>query len=222
MERVATVKAVNPMKHLDDHVKNEILYQLDNLDALGEMFYVRKTYSIYKSIAGSLRLMLTGSSGQPGMATLIPDCDLAVLLVDPASGPSSVGFIKCPARVQITSGNASTTLGAGVQLQNLHVAGGAVRAMIWDEFFDASKGTLPLNSWLDQKFLRQDKSIGWFIRTIGNKDGAAHFDPNDDVVALRRCGTIQSHMVAGIARSVSPQLRRQFAAAFPGYVRSEM
>jgi len=199
---------------------DEILDQTDNLESLCTLFYDQKNRTIYKSIAASLRLLLTGSSGDEGLVSeTLPGVCFSPLAIVPLHR-AQPDHLTLPASVEIVSGDATVRLGAGCGVKELNVAGGAVNCMSWGEIFDDSKAPLLLQDWLDQPFLRPDRTLANFLKTVGNKDGVAHFNPTADLEAMQRWGYFHWHLIAGIARSVRPQILAQANSAFPGHVRT--
>jgi hypothetical protein len=200
---------------------DELYDQLDNLKAMSGLFYDFKTFTIYKSIATTLRLLLTGSSGDTGLVShVLPTAQLLPLKKAPEPGMAP-GLMLLPARVRIVSGDADVTLGDGdVMVKELELAGSAVASMQWEDLFDGASTTLPMADWLVQPFLRPERILREFISTIGNKDGGAHFDPNENIVALRKWGNLQSHLIAGIGKSIHPQVVGQLQSAFPNHTRT--
>lgn len=124
-----------------------------------------------------------------------------------------------PARVRVVTDKVQLTLGNGrVTVRELEM-GNAVASMQWEDLFDNAGKPLPLSEWLAQQFLRPDRTLQRFISTIGSKDGGAHFNPNEDVVMMQKWGNLQSHVTAGIAKSVLPQILVQLNSAFPNHSR---
>jgi hypothetical protein len=199
---------------------DELLDQLDSLKSMVGLFYSFKQFTIYKQIAGILRLLLVGSSGQAGLVSdVLPAARFLPLVKvpDPAMEP---GFILLPARVRIIVGDADVTMGNGDSLvKEIIVAGSAVASMEWQDLFDPDGTPLILSDWLMQKFLQPGRTLKQFISLIGNKDGGAHFDPNQNIVALQKCGNIHSHLISGIAKAVHPQILAQIGDAFPNHSR---
>jgi hypothetical protein len=199
---------------------DELYDQLDNLEAMCGLFYDFKKFTIYKSIATTLRLLLTGSSGDGGLISHVLPAAQFLPLVKLPDAVMAPGLMLLPARVQIVSGQANVVLGDGrVMVKELNVTGSAVASMQWEDLFDTAGSPLPLADWLAQKFLRPERTLQQFISTIGNKDGGAHFDPNENIVAMQKWGNLQCHLIAGIAKSVRPQILVQLSAAFPNHTR---
>jgi hypothetical protein len=200
---------------------DETFDQLDNIETLCKSFFDERQFTIYKNISASLRLLLTGSSGQPGLAQdVLPVGRLSALrkVPDASTAPE---MIVLPAPVWIERGEAKIQIGNGTAtVQTLNVLGGAVGAMQVGEMFDDAATPLPLHQWLQQPFLRPDWTLRTFLTTVANKDGGAHFGPNAVLEVVQKWGHFQSHLTAGIARSVLPQIRTQLLAQYPHHVRS--
>lgn len=199
---------------------DEVLDHLDNLKSLCELFYDHKVFTIYKSIAASLRLLLSGSSGDVGLVQeVLPAARFPTLRVvpDPAAPPD---HLTLPSAVSIVSGAATARLGGGVKVKELIVGGGAVRAMTWEDLFDPSGATLPMADWLNQPFLRTDRTLREFITTVGNKDGVGHFNPTAELVAMKRWGHFHWHITAAIGRAIRQPTLDQLAVAYPSHMRS--
>jgi hypothetical protein len=198
---------------------DEVLDHLDNLKSLCELFYHYKQFTIYKSIAASLRLLLSGSNGDEGLIQeILPSGRFFPLrfMPDPATPPD---FLALPSGVRIVSGGADVRLGGGVKVKELSVAGGAVRAMSWEELFYTSGASLQMREWLEQPFLRPDRTLIDFIRTVGNKDGVGHFNPTADLIAMQRWGHFHWHIIAGLAHSVRRPIFDQIEEAYPNHLR---
>ena len=101
---------------------DELYDQLDNLEAMSGLFYDFKTFTIYKSIATTLRLLLTGSSGDTGLIShVLPAARLLPLKKTPNPGMAP-GMMLLPACVRIVSGEADIKLGNGdVMVKELQV-----------------------------------------------------------------------------------------------------
>jgi hypothetical protein len=200
---------------------DEAFDQLDNIESLCELFYDRRKFTVYKNIAVSLRFLLTGSSGQAGLiCKIIPDARLKPLRVAPASD-TPPDMLVLPAEVRIERGEAKVQLGPGiVTVKTLNVAGGAIDAMQIGDLFLSDAEPIGSRAWLNQAFLRPNWTLGKFIRTVANKDGGAHLDPNADLQALERWGYFHWHLIAGIARSLHPQLIAQLREKFSHHVRA--
>jgi hypothetical protein len=198
----------------------ELYDQLDSLNAMLGLFYDFKRFTIYKQIAVTLRLLLTGSSGDPGLVVpVLPAVQFLPLLKapDPVMDP---GFMLLPARCTLANSNVKLTFGNGrVIVKELDYAGSAIADMQWESLFDPSAKPLVLADWLPQPFLRPERTLGQFINLIANKDGGAHFDPNEKIAALQKFGNFQSHLICGIAKSVLPQITDHVKAAFPNHAR---
>jgi hypothetical protein len=199
---------------------DELYNQLDNLKDLVGLFYDFKRFTIYKQIAVSLRLLLTGSSGDAGLvADVLPVAQLLPLLKTP-DAVMEPGTMLLPTRVRLVTENVQLTLGNGrVIVKELEYMGSAVASMQWEDMFDKVGAPLPLADWLAQRFLRPDRTLQKFISTIGSKDGGAHFNPNEDIVMMQKWGNLQSHLTAGVAKSVYPQILAQLSAAYPTHTR---
>jgi hypothetical protein len=199
---------------------DETLDHLDNIDSLCTIFFSQFKFTIYKNISTSLRLLLVGSSGQVGLVQeVLPGGRFPPLrkVPDPATPPD---MFVLPAVAWIESGEAKVQLGNGtVTVKNLNVCGGALGAMRIGEMFDHDVTGLPLVSWLQQPFLRPNWTLRDFIKTVTNKDGGAHLDPNNDVQSLQQFGYFHWHLTAGIGRELSSHIRRQISAAYPNHVR---
>ncbi len=201
---------------------DETLDQLDNVESLCDLFFGRRQFTIYKNIAGSLRLLLTGSSGHVGLVeTVLPAGGLWRLrkIPDPMT---PADMLVLPAAVLVESGDAKVRVGNGtVTVKELNVKGGAVSAMDIGEMFESSSPALPIRDWLQQPFLRPTWTIRSFISAVANKDGGAHLDPNPTIEAMQRWGHLHWHLTAALARSVLPQVREQLTATYPSHVRPE-
>ena len=199
---------------------DETLDNLDNIDSLCDLFFSQRRFTIYKNISASLRLLLVGSSGQVGLLQdVLPGGVFPRLrkVPDPAT---PADMIVLPAKAWIKRGEAEVQLGNGtVTVKTLNVCGGAVDAMRFGEMFDEAALGLPLVDWLQQPFLRPNWTLRDFIRTVTNKDGGAHLNPNDALQALQQFGYFHWHLIAGMARSLSPHIRRQISSTYPNHVR---
>src|SRR5260221_2242385 len=198
---------------------DEAFDQLDNVDAMCDLFYRFKKFTIYKAIGVSLRFMLTGSSGDQGLIQqVLPAVRLSLLRVVRDSSLAD-GHLKLPTDVVIV-GSGRIHLAAGVGVQNLNVAGGAVQAMTCEDPFNGSGATLDLPAWLEQPFLRPEWTLSDFIRVIANKDGGAHLESNQKLLAMKKWGYLHWHLTAGVGRGLLPQLRTQLVAAYPNHIRA--
>jgi hypothetical protein len=199
---------------------DETLDQLDNVESLCRLFFVERQFTIYKNISASLRILLTGSSGQVGLVQyILPAAHLWPLrkVPDPATPPD---LLVLPGPVRIERGEAKVQIGNGTAtVRDLNVLGGVVGAMEIGEMFDSGGTALPLIVWLEQPFLRPVWTVRKFLGTVANKDGGAHHDPNSVLLALQNWGHFHWHLTAGIARSILPQIRDQLSAKYPNHVR---
>ncbi len=208
------------MKATLEQIVDETYDQLDNLESLCDLFFRTRRYTIYKNISGTLRLLLTGSSGQPGLAlTALPNGTLPKLKKVPDS-TTPPDMLVLPAAVWINSGEAHVRLGNGtVTTRELDLPGSALDAMTIDDVFDATSPTLPIQQWLQQPFLRPVWTLRKFIGTVANKDGGAHHEPNPVIKAMQKFGHLHWHLTAGIAKSVYPIIRTQLLSTYPKHVR---
>jgi hypothetical protein len=199
---------------------DETLDHLDNIDSLCDVFFSQHTFTIYKNISVSLRLLLVGSSRQVGLVQdVLLDGRFPPLrkVPDPAT---PADMIVLPAVAWIERGEARLQLGNGtVTVKMLDVCGGAVSAMRFGEMFDGESLGLPLVDWLQQPFLRPNWTLQHFIKTVTNKDGGAHLDPNNALQSFQQFGYFHWHLTAGMARELSPQIRAQVSTTYPNHVR---
>jgi hypothetical protein len=194
--------------HDDDHHPPSVLRLLTG-----------RLLTIYKSIAVSMRLLLTGSSGDAGLVeTVLPMAALDPLRVEPMP-PLPADHLVLPADTVIQSG-ATLSIVAGARVRDLTVGGGAVVATTIGEMFDSTQTALRLADWLAQPFLRPEWSIKSFISTVASKDGGAHLNTNQQLAAMQRWGYFHWHVMAGMARAVRPQIAKQLAVAYPSHVRA--
>ena len=192
--------------------------QLDNLESMRYLFDQGR-FAIYKNIAVSLRFLLTGSSGQPGLISdVLPTPAFFPLRTKPTAA-NRLPFLLLPAEITIKRGQASVRLGPGASVRDLDVAGGALGAITVGEMFDIAAAPIPLASWLQQPCLRGEWPLRTLISTVANKDGGAHLDTNEQLRAMKRWGHFHWYLIAGIAKSVYPQIRTQLLTAFPTHVR---
>ncbi|HEX8500205.1 MAG TPA: hypothetical protein VF659_06390 [Pyrinomonadaceae bacterium] len=201
---------------------DEILDNVDNLNVLCEMFFVQKKFTIYKSIAAALRLLLTGSSGDLGLVQdVLPNSRFSPLAERPISGMAA-DHISLPANMSLIheSGATMITFGASSAFCIMSGPKGVVQLVSFHDIFDSTAASIPIANWLDQPFLRPERTLFDFIKTIGNKDGVAHFNPNTDIVVLQKSGYLHWHLIAEIARAVGPQIVDQLNTAFPTHVRA--
>ena len=89
---------------------DELYDQLDNLEAMYGLFCDFKKFTIYKSIATTLRLLLTGSSGDTGLVSHVLPAAQFLPLVKVPDAVMDPGFMLLPARVRIVSSEANVRL----------------------------------------------------------------------------------------------------------------
>src|SRR5687767_3647405 len=104
---------------------DEVYDQLDNIAALCQLFD-QQQFTIYKSIAVSLRLLLTESSGDQGLVLdVLPAAVFSPLCVQPTSVVPADNLVL-PGLTRIQRGGTDLFIGAGAEVRDLTVAGGAV------------------------------------------------------------------------------------------------
>jgi hypothetical protein len=194
-----------------DH--KELADQLDQLEELAGVFCATKDSKVYKAISSVLRIVLLGSSGNAALvADVLPQVDLPVL-VCPAKGDKSLTSIQLPAQLQV-NGPSGITFGAGCAFgqvrMNLNACNLALSGVL------ATDGrTMKLPQWLAQKLLKGHWTIAHVIKTIANKGGGAHFEPNADINAMEAVVNFHRMAIARIGTELAPAIRHQLNIAYP-------
>lgn len=217
--------------HSHSRLIDESLEQLDSLRSQVRQFCAGEI-SVYKSMSVIVRTLLMGSSGHKGLVEyVLPHATFLPLRIRPI-GRINAGIVA-PGDIEVTNdfggtlhykaGGTMPYLGmenGGIVLSRTAVVGGAVVARTRvHSIFHVLGEPLPLAEWLRQPFLRSEWTINTFIRCIANKDGGAHVDSNEELVALTGFGNIQRHLMEKLSAHVEYELRNQLTTAFPSHVR---
>lgn len=194
----------------------EVIDNLRTLKSLYGIFRCGEERSLYKQMAVTLRLLLTGSSGAKGLIIqVMPGCVLHPL-ARPMCGPVPDG-VQVPASAIVWPEDGAPWLnkvGPRVVIPRHIVLNRwqfKPENFLFEGLLDYDVPPINVACWLETPILFDGMTIRKCISLIGSKD-AAHFVKNSDVDRLKQNFQIQAPLVAALSDSVSTELLPQFEA----------
>lgn len=219
------------LKRDSSQLIDELWDQIDNLQGHCKIF-AQGTFTIYKGMSVTLRMILVGSSGDDALVeAVLPNALFFPLNIIP-TGKITSGIIT-PCEIVVTNDQggelhyaAGGTMpflgieGGGVVLSKIAPVGGDTRRRTKvKNMLNVMGNRLPLDAWLAQPFLRREWSIRSFIKCIAHKDGGAHVNASLQLEVMEHFGNIHSHLTERISSYVGAEIASQLRQAYPKHLR---
>jgi len=181
---------------------DELRYQLINLRLLCQMYW-RGAHTLYKCATVILRTLFFRSAGVDPLVRLLTDPQLPKLLVEVDT--ASIDHLTIPTRISLAE---MMNLEPGVRIGQIVQVPGSIGAIRMGALF--TDELMPLNDWLDQRFLFGNSTVKMFINWVVHKDGGAHYVVNDESIRrLERVASVHWPLTIRVGEVVADELLRQ-------------